>query len=297
MESFSQRQGIKPVINILQSDGMDEPLRNGLWSNLCIYYWDSLKGIKTIDFISFKKHPYGIIPLDHMIYFLHQVWLHYFKLPIDDLPEYWPSVYTILRNHFFNCKWNEVYDFIEFVVRVYPDNKKSEIFTERCNYILQRELSAYRFVNYRIARITSEIEINEIEESLKIVEKFKPVSEHLERALSLLSDKENPDYRNSIKESISAVESICIFIAGRERASSLGKAIQYIEKKSIVEINPRLKDALEKMYAYTNDAGGIRHALLEESSLDFEDAKFMLVSCSAFINYLKVKLSKVKADS
>jgi len=31
---------------------------------------------------------------------------------------------------------------------------------------------------------------------------------------------------------------------------------------------------------------------LDESNIDFEDAKFMLISCSAFINYLKVKISK-----
>ncbi len=39
-----------------------------------------------------------------------------------------------------------------------------------------------------------------------------------------------------------------------------------------------------------------RHALLDESDLDFEDAKFMLVSCSAFTNYLKGKVIKAGID-
>jgi len=56
-----------------------------------------------------------------------------------------------------------------------------------------------------------------------------------------------------------------------------------------VEIHPAFEGALEKMYGYTSDAQGIRHALLDESTLDSADALFMLVSCSAFVNYLKGK--------
>ena len=35
-----------------------------------------------------------------------------------------------------------------------------------------------------------------------------------------------------------------------------------------------------------NDAEGIRHALLDEPSLTNADARFMLVCCSAFVNYV-----------
>jgi len=53
-----------------------------------------------------------------------------------------------------------------------------------------------------------------------------------------------------------------------------------------------LKSAFSSLYGYTSDADGIRHALLNEPNLYFEDAKFMLVSCSTFINYLIIKASK-----
>jgi len=42
----------------------------------------------------------------------------------------------------------------------------------------------------------------------------------------------------------------------------------------------------------TSDADGIRHALLDESKLGYDEAKFMLVSCSAFVNYLLSKTSE-----
>ena len=59
-----------------------------------------------------------------------------------------------------------------------------------------------------------------------------------------------------------------------------------------VNIHPALLDSFNKLYAYTSDAEGIRHSLMEESTLCFEDAKFMLVSCCAFVNYLRLKASQ-----
>ncbi len=46
-----------------------------------------------------------------------------------------------------------------------------------------------------------------------------PVRIHLETALRMLSDREHPDFRNSIKESISAVESACRKLTGLDNAT------------------------------------------------------------------------------
>ncbi len=160
-------------------------------------------------------------------------------------------------------------------------------FIDECNSILEKELSAYRIINCKITSISDEIEIESIENALKNNDKFKDVKTHLDTSLSYLSNRENPDYRNSIKESISAVETICKIITGE---NTLGKALNNLEKSGI-KINPSLKSAFEKLYTYTNDEKtGIRHALIDsEYSPDFDEAKFMLVTCSTFINYLKAK--------
>ena len=111
----------------------------------------------------------------------------------------------------------------------------------------------------------------------------------MKTALELLANRKSPDYRNSIKESISAVEAVCRLITIDQNAT-LGQAIGKVKKK--VQLHPALERAFDKLYGYTSSADGIRHALLEETDLDFEDAKFMLVSCSAFVNYLVSKSSK-----
>ncbi len=47
------------------------------------------------------------------------------------------------------------------------------------------------------------------------------------------------------------------------------------------------------MYGWTSDDGGIRHALMEgDTPPTFADAKFMLVACSALVNYLTTKAAE-----
>ncbi len=78
-----------------------------------------------------------------------------------------------------------------------------------------------------------------------------------------------------------SIEALCKLIAG-DSAADLAKALKAITRK--VVIHPALAASLEKLYVYTSDGHGIRHALKDENSVDCEDAQFMLVTCSAFIN-------------
>jgi hypothetical protein len=58
------------------------------------------------------------------------------------------------------------------------------------------------------------------------------------------------------------------------------------------QLHPKLREALKALYAYTSDDCGIRHALKDDGQPDAEDATFMLVTCSAFVNYLAEKARK-----
>jgi hypothetical protein len=44
---------------------------------------------------------------------------------------------------------------------------------------------------------------------------------------------------------------------------------------------------IDKLYAYANGPEGIRHSLFEGAAdVTVNDARFMLIACSAFSNYL-----------
>lgn len=278
MKLFSHRKGLRPVRTTLQVDSMDEGLWNRLWNALTLFYWRKVKGA----WLSENENVNALVQM---------LWHSYFKKPTDTIEDLWLKTHPVIRAWYFKFEWYEVYDFLEFVSKNYPDEGGSvnENFRQLCNGILEEELSAYRFVGEEIAEITSEEEITEIEEALGTGGRLQPVAEHLTQALSLLSDRKSPDYRNSIKESISAVEALCKLITGKPKAE-FADGLREIDKR--VKLHPALKNSFNSMYGYTSDADGIRHALLDEPSLNFEDAKLMLVSCSAFINYVKVKASR-----
>jgi len=278
MTLFSHRKGLKKVRTEIQVNSMDNALRNRLWNVLDYFYWSHER--KPPGFISQASSP--------MQSFLNRLWHYHFKEPVDGLPYYWQHAFQIVKERYFKSySWYEVYDFIEFVANNYENEETNKRFMKTCNDVLEKELSAYRFVGGKIAQITSEIEISEIEEALETP--LTPVNTHLTKSLELLSDRKTPDYRNSIKESISAVESIFRLITKKDNVP-LGQALKEVETK--IPLHGALKKAFSNLYGYTSSAEGIRHALLDESKLSFEDAKFMLVSCSAFINYLTSKVEK-----
>lgn len=272
---FSQRAGFKPVRETLQIGSMEVGLRSRLWNLVTTHYWGQMHGDDLASSSNYLMSNY-----------IEEVWHEYFKKPIDDLSSYWPKCLKPIREYFFTCVWNEVYDFVEFLSATSPYRAANEAFRKECNVVLEEELSGYRFVNDQITPITTEEEIAEIEEAAALGGKLAPVTEHINQALILLSNRAKPDFRNSIKESISAVEALCRIIGGTPKAT-LGDALKEIGKK--VEFHPALSQAFGKLYGYTSDADGIRHSLLDDPNLRFEDAKYMIVVCSAFINYLVSK--------
>lgn len=259
---FSQRVGITPVIKIVQKESMDEDLRNSLWNTLCFYYWPNI-----------PSYPLELEAL------INKLWVNHLKYPVDRIGIL--AWINDLRKYYFGATWYQIYDFIEFIANNgAPDIKDS--FIKACNTCLERENSAYRFVGDSIAEITSTEEIEEIEQAIITSTPYAGVKEHLKSALSLMSNRTNPDYRNSIKESISSVESLAKQITNKPKAT-LGQALNELEKSK--KLHSALKEAFSILYGYTSNADGIRHALLEESNLTKSDARFMLICCSAFINY------------
>ncbi len=80
-----------------------------------------------------------------------------------------------------------------------------------CNRVLERELSAYRFVGSQLADITSEEKLKSIESAIDVTTKYSGAQ--VRTAIGFLSDRKSPDYRNSVKESICAIESLCVSLS------------------------------------------------------------------------------------
>lgn len=271
---FSQRMGLAPSIKVAQIDDMDIELRNSLWNVLSLNLF--------ANFDAGSRYHSNRLAGSNFQAFSGALYSEFYKLPVDNIPAEWSRFKAIMLDDFLQTTWHRAYSFIEFVVCLNYGGT-GQLLCEACNVALERENSAYRFVSGRLTPITSSEEIGEIENAISGSEKFSGVRTHLQTSLGFLVDRQSPDYRNSIKESISAVESLAKKLVGDEKAT-LGQALKVLEKKH--NLHPSLKTAFSALYGYTNDADGIRHSLMDnESQLTKADARFMLICCSAFINF------------
>jgi AbiJ N-terminal domain 4 len=182
-------------------------------------------------------------------------------------------------------EWYEFYNFVEFVTGLLAGmaSSQSNIYTQ-FNQVLQDEGSPYRFVNKVLTPITDPIEIQAVRDAVSVTDRFAGAREHLTKALELLGNRPEPDFRNTIKEAISAVESTLKVITGHEHAD-LAEALREFAKTH--PIHGALFKGLDSLYGYTSNEHGLRHALLEaDAKVGFAEAKFVVVACSAFVSYL-----------
>ena len=187
--------------------------------------------------------------------------------------------------------WYTVFDFIERYLSIVPADKAIKM-SKEFNRILEDEVSAYRIMDGLVVPVTNESELETIEKAKST--EYDSVNIHIAKALALYADRKCPDYENSIKEAICAVESMCCIITGLSGANAtLGKALKKLEEKG-VHIHQAMINAFSSLYGYTSDEDGIRHGGTDFKNAPAEDAKYMLISCSAFVNYLIEKWSKYK---
>jgi hypothetical protein len=281
---FSDRLGITSSTKKIQIDYIDDDLMNGLWNALKINVFEPLE---NMNFGTYGSSEFRTL--------CEALWHHFFKLPIDTIPHDNYDSNKYIRKWFFEtAEWFEVYNLLEFITKLNTNTLHFDktLFITFCNTVLEREFSGYRFINGNIAPITNTYEIAEIENAITHSESFTSlngVNIHLKSALSKISDRVNPDYRNSIKESISAVESVSKAIS-KNNKDSLGAALDKIKGK--INLHASQEKGFKLLYAYTSDSSGIRHALMDNTVCEFEDAKYMLISSSAFINYLITKADR-----
>lgn len=190
------------------------------------------------------------------------------------------------------CEWYKVYDFIEYYLSNWAAKYDGAESKQAFNRILEDEKTGYHIINGVVAPITNELEIETLETAL--ANSPDHVAQSIQKAVKLFSDREKPDYNNAIKEIITAVEALCCTIVeGGE--DTLGRAVNKLADYGIV-LNENLSTAIKNLYKYTCNEDGKRHGGTSFVESDVEDARFMLVTCSAIINFLMVKWEKAKVN-
>jgi hypothetical protein len=251
MASFSERMRILPTRMAVQRADMDAPLRNSLWNVVYTMLETPLNG----------RHESAHRECRELF---ETVWSGFLKQPVHEISSFRSErlIATLREPFLIVWPWWKVYDFLEFLpsafrgARHYTPERGAELH-EYLNRVLEREMSAYRFVDGELVAITDEVEIEAIEHAVNVSTPDPWVS-HLRAALELLTDREQPAYERSIEESVLAVDTLCRTL-GRDAGDAL-------------EALPRA--------ARTGNGNG---------PPGFAEAKYVLVTCSGFVNFLLEK--------
>ena len=280
---FSERKGIKHFSDIVQVNSLNERTRNKLYSVISESF-DEL----YVDYNGNFKNE-----------FVEYLYKEIFSKTERDIPmwgnEYnYDEIFNIIYSIVIEYDYTDIFTFIEGIIKfldiadkaTYNRYNYKNTYIEAISNVFKKENVNYRIINEKITDIVDEQQISSIEETLN--NPYKEVSRHYSKAIEQLYSLK--DFDNSIKESISSVEAMCQILTKNSKAT-LGDALKLLKNK----INQAMKSAFEKLYGYTSDANGIRHANgLGEGDSTFEEAKYMLISCSAFVNYLKENFEEGK---
>lgn len=292
---FSKRKHIVPAQPVMVRESITQDVKNAIGS--C---YDML----CSDLKSYAQQRMG----GRFFYqddIERELWVHFANLRLSGFEghgQYHP-IFDPLLNDYGN-PWYKVLDLVEYVckwiylnIENYPYLEDIlRLFEKRLNFEFDRLDFGYRVVNHCITDITSEEEQAAIQAAIDGSK--DNIKEHLSYALEHYSKKPTPDVRASIKESISAVEALCREYTGLTGDNgTLGKALKKLEDNGIV-LHRSLKEAFEQLYTYSNSKdSGIRHALMDPAGTyvpSKDEAYLMLIQCSAFINYLRMKMAKSK---
>ena len=189
-------------------------------------------------------------------------------------------------------EWPKFYEMCEFLIA--SGSRGWEIDAKIRETLDKMGNAGCRLVDGQFARGLSREEAEEIEMSFS--GPFPEARTHMKNAVAAYANRERPDYAHVVKESVSAVESLVKELTGKEEVRS---GLSQLAKDGILpqdrgpKGDPYLVQALDGYWGYANKTS--RHGLKSgESPPDPDTARFLLVTCAAFVNYITARTDNGK---
>ncbi|MBE8147047.1 hypothetical protein IOD13_16035 [Brevibacterium casei] len=218
---------------------------------------------------------------------LLRLWARYFKSPIDDKPSDF-DVWQDIKEVILRSSWVDAFDLVELLAKILAEldrergEEYSALFADTLNDRFEQYLVGYRFINNEIVPIDSNIDIDSIDGALsasgvipglivRSSEQWNSWPIGRARITPTLSKRR---FRRSRQSSIKS--------PGK---STLGGGLKQLSASGVV-LHPALVTGWSNIYGWASDENGVRHGGVDAASIDQAMAKYMLVTCSAFVAYL-----------
>lgn len=193
--TFSQRNGYTSIDEVIIREDFPEVVTNSICSIFEYLKSPTYRNPTNLEFFN-RTEMY--------------VWQHFFNFRYSQYYVYLatsPNQSLIIDNFLDpNNQWFEKLDLLEFIIRnmndidpSYASHLKNQ-FVLNINREFERLSYSYRIIDDLIVEVTSEAEINTINDAIE--KSTENIKIHLSNALQSLAIRPKPDCRTSIKESI-----------------------------------------------------------------------------------------------
>ena len=230
---------------------------------------------------------HGIVPM---------WWMLYFKRPIDEVPRDPEAVMDRIKGVIMQSPYNKVFDLLTDLVR---HQGCPQGMSEFINGELRISQMAYYLDTSGTPTFVPQSSSQEgeaVRDAMSVLAEsgIDGAHTHLLNAAGTINQGK---FADAVRESIHAVESVAKVISGQAH-KDLRPAIKELEKRQLLT-HGALAEGFIKLYGYTNDEKGIRHALLGEGKANVgqEEAVFMFGACASFCGYLCRKQAKMSAKN
>ena len=271
--TFSQAYGYEELPLPLKLGEMDRESRVKLWN----VFYDHLVSIADNTY-----YPEIASRILEIFYSLHT---NYFLLPANTFDPDKGRI-AIYQPIFLEGPLNKIFDFLLAVMRhpgcpdMFPHSVGEVFKTCRLAYVLDvgPPPTIYPSVTPQegenILRASKELSGDGLVGAVS----------HLRKAADCIN---RGDHSGAVRESIHAVESTARHFDPDAR--TLEPALKSLEREGV--LHQALKQAFSKLYGYTSDEQGIRHALIDnpQANVGQDEAVFMLGACASFSSYLARK--------
>lgn len=277
--SFSQRYGYEPLPEPMRLEYLSEDLRREIWNTVreelvVKRIYSSIGGFYYFN----QAHEKLLIRILGTLK----------KTAEDEIPTKFGNMMQQFKSIVIESPYNVVLDLVQLLLN---SALPTQDFYPRIAALLAKYNAAYRLDEvqrrYQFSPQGSKEQGGAVQQAIKTLHEsdMGGATAHLRQATEHIHARQ---YADSISDSIHAVESVACRVS--PDAKTLGKALKHLEAEGLLT-NKTLKNALGKLYGYTNDEQGIRHALLEQDSatVGVDEAVFMYGACASFAAYLTHK--------
>jgi len=270
--TFAQAEGVEALPSQLALRTISSELSAALWAAT---YTSLLNCVKR-EYGSYGSpilgHPWSGILISWWVTVKHK--------NIDEFPSDAQTLIELVKSEITSRNYVRVFDIIQFIIR----HKDSPFeFSENISELLKFCRASYRVVDKTIIPIGSEEEATAIMAAMETASRATAQGPrtHLRDAGAALSQGK---WAESVRDSIHAVEAAAKSI--EPTAATLGPALTKLQQS--ISLNPVMSKAFSKLYGYSCDEKGVRHALVFDgvSTVTERDALFMFGACAAFVSYL-----------